>query len=154
LEGAGCKFRACRKKDEAAACRRRRAERRGESRSDVSRLRADVYRQEAAFAARRAGRTQKRGGEPRLASERAVASERFRGRPYVGVVERTFMLADRWQIHYMSGVAGETIAPDAIDISFNIGHLKQTVEFGQYYVTNLGKGVDPASLPSGSEDPR
>jgi hypothetical protein len=74
--------------------------------------------------------------------------------PYAGVIEKTFTLAERWQVHYMSGVAGETFAPGGVDISFNIGHLKQTVEFGQYYVTNLGKGVDPALLPSGSEDPQ
>lgn len=74
--------------------------------------------------------------------------------PYAGVVERTFTLVDRWQVHYMSGVAAESFPPGAIDISFNVGHLKQTVEFGQYYVTNLGPGVDPSTLPSGSEDPQ
>lgn len=74
--------------------------------------------------------------------------------PYAGVVEKTFVLADRWQVHYMAGVAGESFAPGEIAVSFNVGNLKQTVEFGQYYVTNLGKGVDPASLPSGSEDPQ
>lgn len=72
--------------------------------------------------------------------------------PYAGVAEGELVLNERWQIHYVSGVAPRAYEPGQMVMSFNVGHLRQTVELGQYFVMNLGKGVDPATLPRGSED--
>lgn len=71
--------------------------------------------------------------------------------PYAGIADRAVVLTDDWQLHYLSGVATDAYAPGGLAVSFNVASAKQTVQFGQYYVMNMGQGVDPATLPSGSE---
>ena len=73
--------------------------------------------------------------------------------PYTGLVEGNVQLSDRWQIHYLSGEAARAFDAGELNVSFNVGDHKQTVDLGQYYVMNMGPGVDRASLPSGSVDP-
>lgn len=73
--------------------------------------------------------------------------------PYTGIVEGSVFLREDWQIHYLNGTATQDYAPGEANVSFNIGHHKQTVELGQYYIMDMGPGTDPASLPSGSVDP-
>lgn len=71
--------------------------------------------------------------------------------PYAGVAEQSFLLKDHWQVHYMSGAASRAYSAGELDISFNVGAARQTVEFGQFYVADAG--ATPGPLPSGSADP-
>lgn len=73
--------------------------------------------------------------------------------PYTGLVEGDVTMTEEWQIHYLSGVAQQDFQAGQLNASFNIGKYKQTLEFGQYYIMNLGEGVDPSTLPRGSVNP-
>jgi hypothetical protein len=72
--------------------------------------------------------------------------------PYAGVAESAVTLGDGWQLHYVKGIAAEDLATGKINVAFNVGRYKQTVQFGQVYVMNLGQGVRLEDLPSAPED--
>lgn len=72
--------------------------------------------------------------------------------PYAGVAEATVTFGDGWQLHYVKGLAPADFDTGKINIAFNVGLYKQTVQFGQVYVMNLGQGVRLEDLPSAPED--
>lgn len=72
--------------------------------------------------------------------------------PYTGIAENAVTLNPEWQLHYIKGIAGTDYGTGAINIAFNVAAQKQTVQFGQFYVMNLGQGVRLEDLPSGAED--
>ena len=71
--------------------------------------------------------------------------------PYSGVAESPVSAGPDWQLHYVKGIASTTYAPGEINIAFNAGRYKQTLQFGQVYVMNLGPGVRLEDLPSAPE---
>ncbi|MEQ9315816.1 MAG: carbohydrate binding domain-containing protein [Henriciella sp.] len=58
--------------------------------------------------------------------------------PYSGVVEEMVEIGEDWQLHEVSGVSGYAFTADEIAIAFNIGDHRQTLQFGPFYVLNLG----------------
>lgn len=72
--------------------------------------------------------------------------------PYTGIAEAQVTVQPKWQLHYVKGIAPASYDTGRIALAFNAGKHKQTVEFGQVYVMNLGPGVRLDSLPSAPED--
>jgi hypothetical protein len=72
--------------------------------------------------------------------------------PYTGIAEGQVTVAPKWQLHYIKGIAPASYDAGKLSLAFNAGKHKQTVEFGQVYVMNLGSGVRLDSLPSAPED--
>lgn len=62
--------------------------------------------------------------------------------PYDSVIEERMKLGKEWKLHNVSGKAGRDYAADKTRINFNLGRAKQTIEFGQFYVMNLGPDGD------------
>lgn len=74
------------------------------------------------------------------------------GEPYTGVAEAVMSVNPNWQLHYVKGIAPADYKQGEINIAFNVGRYKQTIQFGQVYVMNLGPGVRLEDLPSAPED--
>lgn len=72
--------------------------------------------------------------------------------PYTGIAEAQVTVQPKWQLHYVKGIAPASYDTGKISLAFNTGKHKQTVQFGQVYVMNLGPGVRLDSLPSAPED--
>lgn len=72
--------------------------------------------------------------------------------PYTAIAESTVTIEDRWQLHYVKGLAPSDFSGSEINLAFNVGLYKQTVQLGQVYVMNLGQGVRLEDLPSAPED--
>lgn len=72
--------------------------------------------------------------------------------PYAGVAETTLSLRPEWQLHYISGIAPKTFDAGEINLAFNGADLKQTLQFGQVYIMNIGPDVPLSSLPSSPEN--
>ncbi|MGB3624179.1 MAG: carbohydrate binding domain-containing protein [Henriciella sp.] len=58
--------------------------------------------------------------------------------PYSGVLDETLEIGEDWQLYEVSSVSGYSFSADEIAIAFNIGDHRQTLEFGPFYVLNLG----------------
>jgi len=69
--------------------------------------------------------------------------------PYAGLAGGTITPGEDWELWYVSGVSTGDYSADEINLAFNLAAEKQTIDIAQFYVMNLGQGVDPASLPSG-----
>ena len=59
--------------------------------------------------------------------------------PYSGVLESTLEVSDEWKMHEVSAVSQHSFTGDEMSIAFNIGDHRQTLEFGPFYVLNLGQ---------------
>lgn len=70
--------------------------------------------------------------------------------PFTGIVEDILSLSTDWRMYYINGTAAKDHAANDMDISFNIGSVKQTLEFGQFYIVNKGQGFDISKLPTQS----
>jgi hypothetical protein len=70
--------------------------------------------------------------------------------PYDQVFTQAIQVSCDWRLYYVKGVAPADFANDQLKLAFQAGKHTQTLEFGQFYVTNSGQGVDLNSLPSGS----
>lgn len=73
--------------------------------------------------------------------------------PYGAAAEGEVTLGDEWQIHYISGRAKRAWAPGELALNFNVATNRQTLEFGQYYVMNMGPDADLSTMPSGATNP-
>lgn len=69
--------------------------------------------------------------------------------PYTGVAEGQFDFTSDWQLYYLRGKSDQSYDAEDINMAFNLASQTQTVEIGQFYVMNLGQGVDVDSLPYG-----
>lgn len=58
--------------------------------------------------------------------------------PYSGVLDDTLEVGEDWQLYEVSAVSGYSFSAEDIAIAFNIGDHRQTLEFGPFYVLNLG----------------
>jgi hypothetical protein len=62
--------------------------------------------------------------------------------PYDSVFEERIDLGTEWKLHSVAGAAGRDFSVDKTQINFNLARAKQTIEFGQFYVMNLGPDGD------------
>ncbi|MEP3653800.1 MAG: carbohydrate binding domain-containing protein [Litorimonas sp.] len=62
--------------------------------------------------------------------------------PYDSVIEQRMDIGTEWKLYSLSGKASRDYSDDKTNINFNLAHAKQTIEFGQFYVMNLGKNAD------------
>ena len=62
--------------------------------------------------------------------------------PYDSIFEERLDLGTEWKLHSVSGKASRNYSKDKTQINFNLARAKQTIEFGQFYVMNLGKNAD------------
>lgn len=58
--------------------------------------------------------------------------------PYSGAVDKVMEIGEDWQMYEVSGVSAHSFSADEMAIAFNIGDHRQTLEFGPFYVLNLG----------------
>jgi len=64
------------------------------------------------------------------------------GEPYDSVLDERFAIGKEWKLYNASGTAKRDYAADKTNINFNLARAKQTLEFGQFYIMNLGPGAD------------
>lgn len=62
--------------------------------------------------------------------------------PYDSVFEERIELGQDWKLYSVAGTASRKYSQDKTQINFNLARAKQTVEFGQFYIMNLGKNAD------------
>ena len=62
--------------------------------------------------------------------------------PYDSVFEERIDLGTDWKLHSVAGKAARDFSVDKTQINFNLARAKQTIEFGQFYVMNLGPDGD------------
>lgn len=67
--------------------------------------------------------------------------------PYTTVIGRDFTLTSAWQSFALAGVAKESYGAKATQVSMQIATGKFEMAVGPVFVFNLGKDVDPTSLP-------
>jgi len=58
--------------------------------------------------------------------------------PYDTVFEERVDLGTEWKLHNVAGKAKRNYAADKTNLNFNLAHAKQTLQFGQFYIMNLG----------------
>lgn len=66
--------------------------------------------------------------------------------PYDSIFEERVALGTEWKLHYASGTAKRDYAADKTNLNFNLARAKQTLEFGQFYIMNLGPGADASKF--------
>jgi hypothetical protein len=62
--------------------------------------------------------------------------------PYDSVIEERVALEKEWKLYNVTGKANRDYAADKTDLNFNLARTKQTLEFGQFYIMNLGPDGD------------
>jgi len=62
--------------------------------------------------------------------------------PYDSIFEERIDLGTEWKLHHVSGTASRDYSAEKTQVNFNLARAKQTIEFGQFYVMNLGEGAD------------
>ncbi len=62
--------------------------------------------------------------------------------PYDAVFEERVSLGTEWKLHNVAGKAKRDYAADKTNLNFNLAHAKQTLQFGQFYIMNLGPDGD------------
>ena len=73
------------------------------------------------------------------------------GAPYDGPISKRINPTTEWALYSANGVAEKGIKAGKVQVGFHMGRAAQTVEFGQFYVMNLGAqgAVPAAAAPSG-----
>ena len=62
--------------------------------------------------------------------------------PYDSIFEEHIDLGKEWKLHHVSGKAERDYSADETSMNFNLAKAKQTIEFGQFYVMDLGPNGD------------
>lgn len=62
--------------------------------------------------------------------------------PYDSVFEERVALSKEWKLYNLTGKANRDYAADKTNLNFNLARAKQTIEFGQFYIMNLGPNGD------------
>lgn len=62
--------------------------------------------------------------------------------PYDSIFEERLDIGTEWKLYSLSGKASRNYSDKKTNINFNLARAKQTIEFGQFYVMNLGKNAD------------
>ncbi len=62
--------------------------------------------------------------------------------PYDSIAEETFEPGMEWKLYSLAGKANRDYSADKTNMNFNLAKAKQTLEFGQFYIMNLGPNGD------------
>lgn len=62
--------------------------------------------------------------------------------PYDSIFEERMDLDKDWKLYNVAGKAKRDYAADKTQLNFNLARAKQTIEFGQFYIMNLGPNGD------------
>jgi len=62
--------------------------------------------------------------------------------PYDSIFEERIALDTEWKLYNAAGKANRDYAADKTQLNFNLARAKQTIEFGQFYIMNLGPDGD------------
>lgn len=62
--------------------------------------------------------------------------------PYDSIFEERVELGTEWKLYNAAGKAKRDYAADKTNLNFNLARAKQTIEFGQFYIMNLGPNGD------------
>ena len=62
--------------------------------------------------------------------------------PYDSVFDERVALGKDWKLYNISGKAKRDYTAKKTNLNFNLAYAKQTLEFGQFYVMNLGQNGD------------
>lgn len=62
--------------------------------------------------------------------------------PYDSIFEERVPLGKEWKLYHATGKAKRDYAADKTQLNFNLARAKQTLEFGQFYIMNLGPDGD------------
>ena len=62
--------------------------------------------------------------------------------PYDTVFEERVAIGKEWKLYNVAGKAKRDYAADKTNLNFNLAHAKQTLQFGQFYIMNLGPNGD------------
>jgi len=62
--------------------------------------------------------------------------------PYDTVFEDRVNIGKEWKLYNVAGKAKRDYAADKTNLNFNLAHAKQTLQFGQFYIMNLGPNGD------------
>lgn len=62
--------------------------------------------------------------------------------PYDSVIEERVSIGKEWKLYNAAGKAKRDYAADKTNLNFNLAHAKQTLQFGQFYIMNLGPNGD------------
>ena len=68
--------------------------------------------------------------------------------PYDSIVEERVDLGTEWKLRYAAGTAKRDYVAEKTNLNFNLAYAKQTIEFGQFYIMNLGPNGDPSKYLS------
>jgi len=63
--------------------------------------------------------------------------------PYDSIIEEQLDLSTEWKLHTFTGTASRDYSAKKTNLNFNLAKAKQTIEFGPYYISTLGKDADP-----------
>lgn len=64
------------------------------------------------------------------------------GEPYDSVFEDRIAVGTEWKLYNATGKAKRDYKAGKTNLNFNLARAKQTLEFGQFYIMNLGPGAD------------
>ena len=73
---------------------------------------------------------------------RIVANLQRNSEPYDTVLEEHMDIAKEWKLYSVAGTATRNYTANKTNMNFNLAKDKQTIEFGQFYIMNLGPGAD------------
>ena len=63
--------------------------------------------------------------------------------PYDQVILERIALDTEWKKYHLSGKANRDYAANVTELNYNLALAKQTIEFAEYYVMNIGPNGDP-----------
>lgn len=64
--------------------------------------------------------------------------------PYDSIFDEPIMPTSEWQLYSVAGKAGLDYPQAKTQLNFNLARSRQTIEFGQFYIMNLGPDADPS----------
>ena len=65
--------------------------------------------------------------------------------PYDSVFEERVAVGPEWKLYNAAGKAKRDYAANKTNLNFNLAHAKQTLQFGQFYIMNLGPDGDASN---------
>lgn len=62
--------------------------------------------------------------------------------PYDSIFDQRVDIGKDWKLYNLAGKAKRDYKADKTNLNFNLAHAKQTLQFGQFYIMNLGPNGD------------
>jgi hypothetical protein len=66
--------------------------------------------------------------------------------PYDQVILERIALDKEWKKYHLSGKANRDYAANVTELNYNLALAKQTIEFAEFYVMNIGPDGDPGTI--------